>query len=203
MHRKVIIIGAGGHGKVIADIVVRAGDDLLGFLDDDQTKDSLAGFPVLGTVAEASRWQDAFFVVAIGEPDIRERIVESMPWARWYTAIHSTAIVSQLETTIGEGSMIMAGAIISPGVTVGRHCILNTGSIVEHNTVLEDYVHVSVAAKTGGDVFIGKSTWVGIGASVNNCISICPGGMLGAGAVVVKNVTEPGVYCGIPARKMK
>ena len=203
MHRKVIIIGAGGHGKVIADIVVRAGDDLLGFLDDDQTKDSLAGFPVLGTVAEASRWQDAFFVVAIGEPDIRERIVESMPWARWYTAIHSTAIVSQLETTIGEGSMIMAGAIISPGVTVGRHCILNTGSIVEHNTVLEDYVHVSVAAKTGGDVFIGKSTWVGIGASVNNCISICPGCMLGAGAVVVKNVTEPGVYCGIPARKMK
>ena len=203
MHRKVIIIGAGGHGKVIADIVVRAGDDLLGFLDDDQTKDSLAGFPVLGTVAEASRWQDAFFVVAIGEPDIRERIVESMPWARWYTAIHSTAIVSQMETTIGEGSMIMAGAIISPGVTVGRHCILNTGSIVEHNTVLEDYVHVSVAAKTGGDVFIGKSTWVGIGASVNNCISICPGCMLGAGAVVVKNVTEPGVYCGIPARKMK
>ena len=203
MHRKVIIIGAGGHGKVIADIVVRAGDDLLGFLDDDQTKDSLAGFPVLGTVAEASRWQDAFFVVAIGEPDIRERIVESMPWARWYTAIHSTAIVSQLETTIGEGSMIMAGAIISPGVTVGRHCILNTGSIVEHNTVLEDYVRVSVAAKTGGDVFIGKSTWVGIGASVNNCISICPGCMLGAGAVVVKNVTEPGVYCGIPARKMK
>ncbi|MBR6951293.1 MAG: acetyltransferase [Oscillospiraceae bacterium] len=203
MHKKVIIIGAGGHGKVIADIVINAGDELLGFLDDDSEKTSLAGFPVLGSIADASRWPDAYFVVAIGEPAVRERIAESMPWAKWYTAIHSSAIVSNLETTIGEGSMIMAGTIVSPGVTIGRHCILNTGAIVEHNTVLEDYVHVSVAAKTGGEVFIGKSTWVGIGASVNNCISICPDCMLGAGAVVVKNITDPGVYCGVPARKLR
>lgn len=203
MNKPVIIIGAGGHGKVIADIVICSGDVLLGFLDDDPAKTSHAGFPVLGRPSDAPNWQDSYFVIAVGNAEERERIALNMPWAKWYSAIHPTAVISGQGTVIGEGAMIGAGAVISPGVTVGDHCIINTGAIVEHDSVLEDYVHVSVKAATGGFCHIGKGSWVGIGATLNNGVSVCSGCMLGAGCVVLKDIDKPGVYVGVPIRKLR
>ena len=97
--------------------------------------------------------------------------------------------------------MIMANAVVNAGAKIGKHCIINTGAIVEHDNQLDDYVHVSVGAKLAGTVSVGKSTWIGIGVSVKNNLSICSNCMIGAGAVVVKDIVNAGTYVGVPVRK--
>lgn len=201
--KKVIIIGASGHGKVVADIVQRSGDKVIGFLDDNPMIDSVfVGYPVLGKVQDYDKYaDDAVFVIAIGNAGIREMIANNMKNVFWYTAIHPTAVISELETEIGEGTVIMPNTVINAGSIIGRHCIINSGSIVEHDNRIADYVHISVGAKLAGTVSVGKRTWVGVGASVKNNISICDDCMIGAGAVVVKDIINKGTYIGVPAKR--
>ena len=202
MKQPVIIIGASGHGKVVADIVMKSGDLVAGFLDDNpQVSDTFMDFPVLGVTEQYLKYQDKKFIVAIGNAEIREKIVSKLKGVSWYTAIHPTAVISEMDTDIGEGTAIMANAVVNPGARVGKHCIINTGAIVEHDNQLDDYVHISVGAKLAGTVSVGKATWIGIGASVSNNVSICGDCMIGAGAVVVKNIEKAGTYTGIPAKK--
>ena len=199
----VIIIGAGGHAKVVADIVLRSGDHIVGFLDGINPEGSFLGYPKLGSEQEYQNFPDCSFIIAIGNASVRERIASSMSNAAWYTAIHPGAVISNIDTRIGEGTVIMADAIINPGAHIGRHCIINSGSIVEHDNRIGDYAHISVGAKVAGTVHIGDKTWVGAGVTVSNGIHVCGGCMLGAGAVVVKDITETGTYVGVPARKIK
>lgn len=202
MNQSVIIIGASGHGKVVADIVIENGDEVLGFLDDNPNlPKKFVGFPILGVINEYKKYSDAKFIVAIGNAAIREKIANKLENVAWYMAIHPTAVISKLDTVIGEGTVVMANAVVNPGARIGRHCIINTGAIVEHDNRLEDYVHVSVGAKLAGTVSVGKSTWIGIGASVRNNLEICANCMIGAGAIVVKDIKEAGTYVGVPARK--
>ena len=156
----------------------------------------------MGKAADYVRFPDAHFVIAIGNAAVRKRLAQTMKGVIWYTAIHPKAVVSALGVTVGEGSVIAAGAVVNPGATVGKHCIINTNAVVEHDCTLGDYVHISVAAALGGTVAVGDSTWVGIGSAVRNNLTICSGVTVGAGAVVVKNIEEPGTYVGVPARKM-
>lgn len=200
MQESVVIIGASGHGKVVADAVIKSGDRVLGFLDDnpDLGKEFI-GFPVLGYTDDFSRFQKAKFVVAIGNAQTREEIVEKMKGVSWYTAIHPNAVVSKLDTSIGEGTVIMADAVINAGAKIGKHCVVNTGAVVEHDNQIDDFVHISVGAKLAGNVQVGKGTWIGIGATVKNNISICRECMIGAGAVVIKDIVSKGIYVGVPA----
>lgn len=201
MHESVVIIGASGHGKVVADTVIKSGDCVLGFLDDNPNLGKeFIGFPILGHTDEFNRFQKAKFVVAIGNAEIREEIVEKMQGISWYTAIHPNAVVSKIDTSIGEGTVIMADAVINAGSKIGRHCIINTGAVVEHDNRIEDFVHVSVGAKLAGNVRIGKGTWIGIGVAIINNLHICAQCVIGAGAVVVKDINNPGVYVGLPAK---
>lgn len=200
MREKVIIIGASGHGKVVADVVIQAGDQVIGFLDDNtDISDTFVGYPVLGTVDKFTDYLDSKFIVAIGNAEIRERIVKKLQGVSWYTAIHPKAVISDMDISIGEGTAVMADAVINAGATIGKHCIINTGAIVEHDNKLEDFVHISVGVKLAGTVHIGKGTWVGIGATVSNNVSICQKCMIGAGAVVVKDIVSKGIYVGVPA----
>lgn len=201
MSKPVIIIGAGGHGKVIADIVLRSGDTVLGFLDDRTGIYTVAGIPVLGPCDHYSRYQDAWFVLGIGNAEVRERLSNTMAGVKWYKAIHPSAFVSPMDTSIGEGTVVMAGAVINPGTKIGKHCIVNTGAIIDHDNQIESLVHISVGAKLAGAVHIGKHSWIGIGAVVKNNVSICENCMIGAGAVVVKDIIKPGTYVGVPAHK--
>lgn len=203
MGKQVVIIGASGHGKVIADIVLRSGDQVLGFLDDNpNAPQSICGFPLLGNTADFIRHPNAHFIIAIGNAAVRKRLAQAMTGVAWYTAIHPNATIATLGVTVGEGSVIAAGAVVNPGATVGRHCIINTNAVVEHDCTLGAYVHISVAAALGGTVTVGDGCWIGIGSCVKNNLSICPGCTVGAGAVVVKNIEEPGTYVGVPVRKM-
>lgn len=196
--KNVIIIGSGGHGRVVADIVRAAGDSVAGFLDDSRTSEE-----VLGTTGDYAKFasDDTAFVIAVGNARIRERLSASMNNCKWYTAIHPSAVISP-DARIGEGTVIAPNAVVNSGASIGRHCIVNTAAVVEHDNMIEDFVHVSVGAKLGGTVSIGRSTWVGIGAVVSNNISVCGGCMLGAGTVVVRDITQPGKYIGVPARLM-
>lgn len=202
MSKNIIIIGASGHGKVIADIVIKSGDKVVGFLDDGVKKESLvAGIEVLGKIEDYKIFENCEFVIAIGNPDIRKRIADDLP-VKWYTAIHPSAVISSLDVKIGEGTVVMANAVINSSAKIGKHCIINTGAIVEHDNKLEDYVHLSPNATLAGCVTVGKMTHIGVGACVKNNINIAPNCTIGAGAAVVKHISESGTYIGVPARKM-
>lgn len=189
--RKVVVIGASGHGKVIADIIRVSGDELVGFLDDDLSKETL------GIIDDYKKYENCYFVIGIGNTSVRERI-SKLP-LRWYTAIHPSAVISP-STKIGEGTVVMANSVINADAYVGKHCIINTASIVEHDNIIGDYSHISVGAKLGGTVEIGEKCWVGIGAVVKNNVSICSNVLIGAGAVVINDISESGTYIGVPAR---
>lgn len=204
MSKEIVIIGASGHGKVIADIVASNGNVVKGFLDDDneiQGK-TIIGFPVLGKIDDYKKFTDCEFVIAIGNSHIREKIVKSLD-VKWHTAVHPKAVVSNFDITIGEGTVIMANAVVNPSTKIGKHCIINTGAVVEHDNVLGDYVHISPNATLAGTVMVGKSTHICVGACVKNNINICADCIIGAGATVVRDITESGTYVGVPVRKIK
>lgn len=208
--KDVVIIGASGHGKVVADIVLKSGDNILGFLDDNNSlPDQFIGFPVLGKIESYVNYKEnADFVIAIGNPLIRERIVNKLKNVNWYTAIHPSSIISSIGTKkdneiyIGEGTVIMANAVINSGSRIGNHCIINTSSVVEHDNIIEDFAHVSVGAKLGGTVHVGRRAWIGIGSTIKNNITISDDCIIGAGAVVVKDIDSYGTYVGIPAERI-
>lgn len=204
MNRQVVIIGASGHGKVVADIVLRSGDTVVGFLDDaPNLPPAICGIPYLGPVSNYRKFRRAEFIIAIGNAVTRQKLAGMLENVTWYTAIHPNAVISSLGTSIGKGTVIAANAIVNPGASIGMHCIINTAAVVEHDNILGDFVHVSVGAKLGGTVRVGNRTWIGIGTAVKNNLTVCGDCMIGAGAVVVKDIETPGTYTGVPARKMK
>ena len=200
--KKVIIIGASGHAKVIADIVIKNGDELVGFVDDNtELPDKIVGYPYLGVIDRYREYSDScYFVMGIGTNSIRKRITERMD-VNWYSAIHPSAQIA-IDTHIGEGTVVMANAVINTSAVIGKHCIINTGSVIEHDNVLGDYVHVSPHASLCGTVFVGDMTHIGAGATVKNNISICADVIVGAGGVVVKDISESGTYIGVPVKRI-
>ena len=116
------------------------------------------------------------------------------------TLIHPSAVIAE-DTRIGKGVAVMANAVINSGSVVKDGCIINTCASVDHDNVISAYTHISVDAHTAGTVRIGERCMVGIGASLINNIAICDDVIIGAGSVVVDNITESGIYYGVPARK--
>lgn len=202
MNEKVIVIGASGHGKVIADIILKSGDMVVGFLDDNPwLPETFIGYPILGSIDAFLEYKEYQFVIAIGNASIREKIAYQLYGVNWYTGIHPSAVVSAIEVSIGEGTVIMANAVINAGTTIGKHCIINSGAIVEHDNRIEDFVHISVGAKLAGTVDIGKSAWIGIGASISNNLSVCANSIVGAGGIVIRSIEEAGTYVGVSAER--
>ncbi len=208
MQRNVVILGAGGHAKVIADIVKKLGDEIIGFLDDNNDIQGSLIYDdkkVLGTTQEEfiKKYSDCYFVIGIGSNKIRKIISNKYSYLKWYTAIHPNAVIAS-DAIIGEGSVVMAGAVINSGTIIGRHCIINTCSSLDHDNVLGDFVHISVGAHLAGTVIIGECTWICSGATVINNITINSNNIIGAGAVVINDISDMyGTYVGIPAKKIK
>ena len=197
---KLTIIGASGHGKVVADIAEKNGYDEIEFFDDDESIEFCGKWPVAGTVHEAVSGDDDVFI-AIGKAETREKLMECFDGRHFPVLIHPNAVVAD-DVVIGEGSVVIAGAVINPGAKIGRGVIVNTCSSVDHDCIVEDFVHISVGAHLAGTVSVGKGSWIAVGASVSNNVEICEGVMVGAGAVVIHDIREKGTYVGVPARKM-
>ena len=115
--------------------------------------------------------------------------------------IHPSAVIGT-DVEIGIGSVVMAGVVINSSTKIGKGCIVNTSSSLDHDNIIEDYVHISPGVRTAGSVSIGKLTWIGIGSVVSNNVNIYSSCKVGAGAVVVKDITEPGTYVGVPVRRV-
>ena len=198
--RKLAIIGASGHGRVVADIARRNGYKEIVFLDDNDSIHECGGYPVIGKSSEAGTI-DADVIIGIGNAGIRKQIQESISDEKMVTLIHPDAVVAE-DVVIGKGTVVMAGAVINPGVRIGKGCIINTCSSVDHDCIVDDFVHVAVGSHLCGTVNVGAGTWIGAGVTVNNNVFICPDCMIGAGAVIVNDIWECGTYVGVPARRM-
>ena len=199
---RLIIIGAGGHGKVIADIAVKNGYTKLAFLDDAAIGECM-GFPIVGTCSDIELLDDGCndFIIGIGNNSVRKMIAEKYK-VNWVSLIHPSAQIA-INTSIGRGTVVMAGAIVNACASIGEHCIINTAAVIEHDNIIEHYVHVSPNAALGGTVYVGERSHIGISATVKNNVTICSNCIVGAGAVVVKDICEKGTYVGVPARIMK
>lgn len=202
MKKKVIIIGTGGHAKVVADIVLKSGDIIKGFIDKNEKQEKFIGYPILGNDNCYINYLDCYFIIAIGNASIRQRINNSMYGVKWYTAIHPNAVISDVNVNIDYGTVVMPNAVINSCSSVGKHCIINTAAVIEHDNCIGDFSHISVGAKLAGGISVGEKSHIGIGAVIRECIAICDNVIVGAGAVVVKNINEPGKYIGVPAKKM-
>lgn len=198
--KKLVIIGASGHGKVVADIAIKNGYNEIIFLDDDESIFECGSYPIVGKSSEVGTI-DADVIIGIGNAGVRKRIQESIPDEKMATLIHPDAVVAD-DVVIGEGTVVMAGAVINPGARIGKGCIINTCSSVDHDCIVEDFVHVAVGSHLCGTVSVGSGTWIGAGVTVSNNVSICPNCMIGAGAVIVNDIWESGTYVGVPAKRV-
>ena len=205
MKDKLLIIGAGGHGKVIADIALKMNKwKTIAFLDDDGNIKQSMDIAVIGKFNDAFKYiQDYDIFVAIGNNSTRERIQKNLEklGASMPVLIHPDATIGE-QVKIGTGTAVMAGAIINCCTKIGKGCIINTGATIDHDNTIEDYVHISPGANLAGTVKVGKGTWIGIGSVVSNNISIVGNCKIGAGAVVTKDIDEVGTYVGVPVKKL-
>ena len=159
----------------------------------------------IGKLEDAYKYIDCYdLFVAIGNNNIREIIQERLEssGASVPILIHPSSIIGN-EVQIGVGTVVMAGTVINCCTKIGKGCIINTGSTIDHDNRINNYVHISPGAHTAGTVTIGKGTWLGIGSKVSNNLNIINGCKIGAGAVVIRDITEAGIYVGIPARRLE
>ena len=189
-----ILYGASGHGKVIIDILEANNTPIDYIVDDNPQVNEVIGYEVrrnTGSYDEA--------IISIGSAEIRRKIVESIDVKKYPVAMHPTAVVSP-RAKIGEGTVVMQGAIIQTCVEIGKHCIINTGASVDHECRIGDYVHIAPHATLSGDVEVGDGTWIGAGSVVKQCIRIGRNCMIGAGAIVVKDVPDGVTIIGVPGK---
>lgn len=204
--KRLAILGAGGHGKVVADAAILAGFDEIIFFDARWNKQNVhMGFQVVGSEQEILGGKFSFdaAVIAIGDNSIRARWGSrfreySLPMA---TIIHPAAVISR-SASIGPGSVVFAGAIVNASAVLGEGCILNVASTVDHDCQLGHYVHVASGANIAGEVNIGRESLIGVGAAVRPLTAIGSGVTIGAGAVVIRSVDDGLVVAGNPAREL-
>jgi sugar O-acyltransferase (sialic acid O-acetyltransferase NeuD family) len=199
--RSIAILGASGHGKVIAALVRALGRDVQAFYDDDRAKwgSTFFGAPVRGPL-EAARDHDADLVIAIGINKTRARVVERLgAGTRYATLVHPRAWVDT-SVVVGEGSVVFASATVQPDTRIGRHVIVNTSSSIDHDGIIADYVHLAPGVHLAGDVHVADGAFLGTGTVAIPGKKIGAWATVGAGSVVIRDVAEHATVLGVPAR---
>jgi len=198
------LIGAGGHGKVAADIAELSGYTKITFLDSAYpAKKNNGPWPIVGNYEDFVTRNDfsGQLFVTIGDNSNRAKVWNSFTIADSPKLIHPTATIAK-NVELGSGSLIVAGVIINPYAKIGRAVILNTACTIDHDCQLDDFVHISPGANLAGEVHVGEASWIGIGASVNEGISIGRHSIVAAGAVVTNDVPDYATVMGVPAKEV-
>jgi sugar O-acyltransferase (sialic acid O-acetyltransferase NeuD family) len=202
--KSVVVVGAGGHAKVVISTLQAAGYTVTAAFDDDPAKRGqlLLGVPVKGATSELPDTYDVEAIVAIGSNPLRQQMALRFGQAVWVTVVHPAAYVHP-SVKIGPGTVVFAGAVIQPGSVVGAHVIVNTGATIDHDCVVGEYVHLAPGVRLAGDVEVGQGAFVGIGSVVVPGIRIGEWATVGAGGVVVSDLPDGVTAVGIPAKPMK
>ena len=209
--KRILIFGAGGHAKVVIDIARKSGYFVAGVIDEALVAGSeFCGAFVLGCTSDLVRIcrevQFATGVVAIGNNMFRAKVLDTIldvyPQFQFVTLVHPSAVLGD-DVHIGEGSVIMAGAIVNSASTIGRHVIINTKASLDHDAEIGDFTSIAPGATLGGNVAIGEHVAIGLGANVVHGVHIGSHAVIGAGALVNKSLPGFVVAFGVPARVMR
>lgn len=204
--KSILIIGNGGHAKVVRDVIEAEGNyKVSGYLDDNIEKMYKEKDLIFDNLRNIQLYQENYyFVIAIGNNKIRNKIFDKINVSseRFPALIHPRAIISKT-AEIGNGTVVMPGAIVNAETVIGQHAIINTGSVVEHDCVIKDYTHISPGAVLTGNVSVGESTQVGANATVIPNLKIGAHVMVGAGSTVISDVRDNVMVVGSPAKVIK
>ena len=190
------LCGAGGHAKVIIEILEANNIDIDGLFEKDSFIESLLDYPV-----SHSNKLEGPIIISIGNNNIRKKIAQSAN-VEFGQAFHTSAIISK-RADIGKGSVVMHSAIIQSCVVIGEHCIINTGASVDHECIIDDFVHISPHVTLCGNVKVGEGSWIGAGATVIPGITIGSWSVIGAGSVVTKDIPDNVIAYGSPCKVIK
>lgn len=208
--KRVVILGAGGHAQVVADILLcmnKAGKPVLPitYLDDNPalTGQSYLGIPVLGMIADLPTIPHDAVIIGIGNNRIRQQLHKLLlaQGEQFIIAQHPTAVIAR-DVQIQQGSMICANVVINTGSVIGAHTILNTSCTIDHHNQIGDFTHIAPGVHAGGDVTVGDGTLIGIGATIMPQRTVGNWSQIGAGAVVVQNINNGETAVGIPAKPL-
>lgn len=191
------VIGSGGHAKVIIDAANRFRKFTISVFDDDLNKQNkiLCGIKIFVPTEHTISGKG---VIAIGRNIDRLKISNRFNQIEWTSIIHPWSFVSD-NLDIGEGTVIMAGAIIQPGAKIGRHCIINTGACIDHDCVIDDYVHIAPGVALAGGVKVGEGTLIGVGTSIVPNVTVGKWATIGAGSAVISDIPDYSTAVGVPA----
>ena len=194
----IIVIGAGGHAKVVIATIRAAGGDVSAVCDDDESRwgKVLLGVPVTGPISSEVTGKSPA-ILAIGDNRVRQTLSTRIE-AEWVTACHPDAVVHP-SAAIGDGTVVFAGAVIQPDAVIGSHCIVNTCASIDHDCSLGDYVHVAPGVTLCGGVNVGDGVLLGVGAKVAPLVRVGDWSTLGAGAVCIDDVASGATVIGVPA----
>lgn len=198
-----VIIGAGGHAKIVIQILRSCHEPIVGLVDDRQELwgQSILGLPILGGLELLERDPNPV-IIAIGSNRSRQKISQRFSHFEWKSAIHPSAIIDPT-VQIGKGCTICAGVILQVDSTIGQHCIINTAASVDHDCRVSDFVHIGPGVHLAGEVILESGVFLGIGCQVIPKTHIGSWSTVGAGAVVTKNLDPEQTYVGIPARAIR
>ncbi len=202
--KEVVVIGAGGHGKVVISLLQELGYRVKAVLDDDESKwgSIILGIPIEGPIEKIRALKFDGAVLAVGDNKVRLELAKNYKTIPWASSVHPRAWVHP-SVSLGAGSIVFAGAIIQPDTRIGAHCIVNTGATVDHDCLIEDGVHVAPGCHLAGGVSVGKASFLGVGVSVIPGISIGRGVVVGAGATVVFDLPDDVLAVGVPAKPVR
>jgi acetyltransferase EpsM len=202
----IVVIGDGGHSKVIQDIIFAMGYyKIIAILDDKykdiQNREGTLYGPISTLSSIVVREKKIKFIIAIGNNRVRSEFVKRLGFQkeRYATLIHPSAIISP-SASIGEGTVVMPNCVINANTEIGKHVIINTGAIVEHDNHISDYVHISPNTTLTGNVFVGEGTHIGASATVIPGIKIGEWSLVGAGSTVIKDIPAFSKAVGSPTR---
>ena len=209
--KRVLILGAGGHAQVTADILMRSCDagaafEPIGYLDDNACLHGQArlGLPVLGFIRDFASIAHDALIIGIGDNRTRQSLFDQLQQQNICFAIarHPAAVIAP-DVTIGPGAVIGAGVVVNTGSVIGANIILNTSCTVGHHNSIGSHAHIGPGVHMGGEVQIGEGAFIGIGATVMPHRLVDDWSVIGAGAVVRTNIPSHVVAVGMPARVIK
>lgn len=205
--KKIVILGAGGHGQVVADALKLMTDaEPVAFLDENPgiLGKEVLGLPVPGGNEALPDVDHDGVVIALGNNSLRKRIFHELKKAgeNLFSVIHPSAVISP-DAKIGEGCMILGGAVVNTGAKIEDNTILNTNCTVEHHNIIGPHAHIAPGSSLGGEVVVEEEAMVGIGATVLPRTRICARALLGAGSTAFRDLPEDCVAVGIPAKVIK